>query len=310
MAEIPPLDGLHGHRSLDPVSVRTEIAGRIINQIDRLRRRLAARQGDLRRANQAIDDAAIAKSLVGWPDKDQRGRDTIVVAGCRGTEDGDETLSLDPQRTLQQNIDRIFRRARRYRKAQKKIAELVASDQNRLEGLVAQLNLVQAGTDETVVAGLLEQWTPKEGTKQADSKSRSEKLPVTVRQFLSKGGIRILVGRSATENQLLTFSIANGLDLWLHAYRLTGSHVVIRMSRRKDLDHELLLDAANLALYFSKARRTGEGEVVYTRIKHVRRPKRGRPGEVMISNEKIFRVRIDAKRIDRLLGRADRAHDA
>lgn len=47
-------------------------------------------------------------------------------------------------------------------------------------------------------------------------------------RYVSGTGYEILVGRSNTQNDELTFKTARRTDIWLHAQKIHGSHVIIR----------------------------------------------------------------------------------
>ena len=83
---------------------------------------------------------------------------------------------------------------------------------------------------------------------------------------------------------------------------MTGAHVVVRLEKGKAPDQETLLDAAHLALHFSDARGEPQADVAYTRVKHVRKPKGSAPGAVTYSQEKVLLLRVEPRRIERLLG--------
>ena len=110
----------------------------------------------------------------------------------------------------------------------------------------------------------------------------------------------ILVGRSARDNDALTFRVARGNDLWLHVRGMQGAHVVVPGVGEAP-DARLLGDAALLAVHFSSARGSDGVEVSWTRCKHVRRAKGAAPGSVFISQEKTLRARLDAERLAALL---------
>mgnify|MGYP002148869586 FL=1 len=96
--------------------------------------------------------------------------------------------------------------------------------------------------------------------------------------------------------------IANGNDLWLHVGGgRPGSHVVVRLPKQKTASLETLLDAATLAVHFSKARGEPRLEVVYTLKKHVRKPKGLPAGAVVPSQTKTIVVLHDEARLRRLL---------
>ena len=125
------------------------------------------------------------------------------------------------------------------------------------------------------------------------------------RRFVSAEGYTILVGRDNQQNDRLTMRTANGNDLWLHVGGgRAGSHVVVRLPKQKTASLETLLDAATLAVHFSKARGEQRIDVVYTQRKHVRKPKGLPPGAVVPSQTKNVTVRFDEARLQRLLDSA------
>ena len=48
------------------------------------------------------------------------------------------------------------------------------------------------------------------------------------RRFVSPDGLTVLVGRSAADNDLLTFGLGESRDGWLHVAAESGSHVIVR----------------------------------------------------------------------------------
>jgi predicted ribosome quality control (RQC) complex YloA/Tae2 family protein len=108
------------------------------------------------------------------------------------------------------------------------------------------------------------------------------------------------VGRNSRENEELTFGLARSHDLWLHASGTSGSHVVLRLEKGAEIRKESLLDAATLALQYSDLRKSGQGEVLYTYRKHVRKPRGAKPGLVTVTQDKHLYVKLDQKRLKRL----------
>lgn len=125
------------------------------------------------------------------------------------------------------------------------------------------------------------------------------------RRFVSAEGYPIWVGRNNEQNDRLTLRVANGNDLWLHVGGgRPGSHVIVRLPKEKTASLETLLDAATLAVHFSKARGERRIDVVYTHKKHVRKPKGLPAGAVVPSQTKTITVVLDEERLRRLLDSA------
>src|SRR5205807_3723950 len=100
----------------------------------------------------------------------------------------------------------------------------------------------------------------------------------------------ILVGRAARDNDNLTFKVAKPNDLWLHAADYPGSHVVVRNASRKEIPHRTLIEAAQLAAYFSQANKDPKVTVHYTQRKALSKLKGAAPGLVRLLRVKSITV--------------------
>jgi predicted ribosome quality control (RQC) complex YloA/Tae2 family protein len=118
----------------------------------------------------------------------------------------------------------------------------------------------------------------------------------------ARGEWLVIVGRDARENDDLLRHYVKGRDLWLHARDWAGSYVFIKYRAGKTVPLELLLDAGNLALFYSKGRQNGQGDLFYTEVKYLRRAKNGPKGLVIPTQEKNLHISIDKERLRRLEG--------
>jgi len=147
----------------------------------------------------------------------------------------------------------------------------------------------------------------------------NEKNPVRIEQLLRKdsaprqkikkshpgldytvNGWYILVGRDANENDELLRRHVKGSDMWLHTRDCPGGYVFIKYRAGKTIPLDILLDAGNLAVYFSKARKNGKADLYYTQVKHLRRAKNGPKGLVLPSQERNLSITLDSERLKRL----------
>src|SRR5688572_5935857 len=97
-------------------------------------------------------------------------------------------------------------------------------------------------------------------------------------------GHEVLVGRSARDNDHLTFGVARPRDVWLHAAGYSGSHVVIRVPDDvNDVPRTVIERAAQYAAFHSKARDArGKVEVHVCRAADIRKPRGAPTGTVEI----------------------------
>jgi predicted ribosome quality control (RQC) complex YloA/Tae2 family protein len=210
-------------------------------------------------------------------------------------------ILLDPQLDPQQQVAKRFVKTRKLRRGVSHQQDQYAKalkERNRLVTLLEKLTTIKTYEE-------LSEWqeSSKISLKQSGKKPSHEAVKKPYREFLSASGLKIWVGRSAKDNETLTFQIAKGSDWWLHARDVSGSHVVIRVVKGAEPDPEALEDAIQLALHYSKAK-GGEGEVVITQCKFLKRIK-NRLGAVSISKHRTLFTRSDPERLVRLRKRLE-----
>jgi predicted ribosome quality control (RQC) complex YloA/Tae2 family protein len=104
-------------------------------------------------------------------------------------------------------------------------------------------------------------------------------------------GFEVLIGRSASDNDALTFRVGKPYDHWLHVAGGTpGSHVIIRNPERLPVPKSVIERAASFAAWYSKARTGGNVEVHHCNVSDVRKP-RGAPAG-LVHLERYSRVRV------------------
>ena len=99
-------------------------------------------------------------------------------------------------------------------------------------------------------------------------------------EFKSSLGLTILVGKNNSQNDRLTLKDADKRDLWFHAQKLHGSHVILKTGGAEP-DQRSLTEAAMLAAWFSQGRESGQVPVDYTPVKVVKKPAGAKPGYVV-----------------------------
>ena len=111
------------------------------------------------------------------------------------------------------------------------------------------------------------------------------------RSFGLEGGWEVLVGKHDRGNDRLLRRVAGGEDVWLHAQGVPGSHVIIHHSERgKEVPLRVVEAAAKLAAYYSKGKESSKVSVDYIAVKHLRRIKGGRAGQVTFTGQSTISV--------------------
>ncbi len=103
-------------------------------------------------------------------------------------------------------------------------------------------------------------------------------------------GYRILIGRNAKNNDLLTQRFSYKDDLWMHARDVSGSHVLVKFQAGKPFPKTVIERAAELAAWYSKRRTDSLCPVIVTPKKYVRKPKGLAEGQVVVEKEDVVMV--------------------
>ena len=86
---------------------------------------------------------------------------------------------------------------------------------------------------------------------------------------MTEDGYHIYVGKNNLQNEALTFEFASGNDMWFHAKKRPGSHVIVKRQGREDLPDHIYEIAAGLAAYYSSGQDAPKVEVDYTERKNL-----------------------------------------
>ncbi|MDO4733326.1 MAG: NFACT RNA binding domain-containing protein, partial [Bacillota bacterium] len=119
------------------------------------------------------------------------------------------------------------------------------------------------------------------------SEKRSPALPP--RKILSRDGFTILIGRNNRQNDRLSLNQASEHDIWLHAQKMPGSHVII-VTHGQTVPEETLSEAAAYAAWFSKGRDSNRVPVDYLPAGKLRKPPGSHPGYVIFSGQRTLYV--------------------
>ncbi|BDG60678.1 Rqc2 family fibronectin-binding protein [Caldinitratiruptor microaerophilus] len=213
-------------------------------------------------------------------------------------------IALDPDRTPAENAQAYFRRYQKARSARDAIAAQLERSRAalaHLEELAARLEQASSLPDleaihrELTAAGHQATGRGAAGgpAKAAPPRPNGASGPLVLR---SRDGLEIWVGRSGRQNDELTLRLAAPTDVWLHAQKIPGAHVILRVPPGTEPTERSLEDAAVLAAFFSRARHSANVPVDYTLCRHVRKPPGARPGMVIYERQRTVHVTPDPER--------------
>lgn len=224
----------------------------------------------------------------------KKGMEQIEVVNYYDEHAKTVNISLDPRKSPSANAQAYFSK---YQKAKNAIGivqeqiDKAAVEIQYFERLMQQMESASPKDIEEIRTELAEEGYIKLRQKRG-TKNKAQKL--TVEAYSSSDGTEILVGKNNKQNDYLTNKLAARDEIWLHTKDIPGSHVVIRS---KNPSEETLLEAANLAAYFSKAKDSSSVPVDYTKVRNVKKPNGAKPGFVIYEQQQTVYVTPTADKV-------------
>lgn len=189
-------------------------------------------------------------------------------------------IGLDPDLSPGANMDAMFNRVRKLKKALSVTSRMSEQTQEETETIAADLSrLREKPLDLRTVQEILQRH--KLDVKKQESKKTEAPTHAPWRTYYYQDGsreIRFFIGKSAADNDELCKK-AKSNDIWMHAVGATGSHVIIPAKEVGSSPAADLIRAAGiLALHFSKLRDDMRGEVYLSKRQFIRKQKGMAPG--------------------------------
>jgi len=189
----------------------------------------------------------------------------VKVKGFMGE---DVVIDIDPSKTIQENARDYYRKYKKAKAREEKKNEMIARIEREIERL--------------------EQMREHGEIPEKPERVQTEK---PYREFTTENGYKILVGKNAKGNELITFRIAKPYDLFFHVREAPGSHVILRLKEKGKRPPESdIKRAASIAAWFSKAKHSNLVPVQFTEVRYLRKPKKGKQGKVILTREEVIFV--------------------
>ena len=199
-------------------------------------------------------------------------------------------ISLDPALSPNENLEKLYQRYRKDKKTYQMALEEAEETRKAISDTEEKYNaLIEEGNMQKI---------SRENAKEDRSRIQQDTRP-GIRVNVS--GWDIIIGRSAKENDEILRRDAKGMDIWMHTRDYSGAYVIIKAKRDKTVPLPVLLDAASLAIHYSKAKKNGKADLYYTYVKFLRRAKDGPKGLVIPTQEKNLSAALDEKRVKEIL---------
>jgi hypothetical protein len=293
---------------------RAEIARALDKARQRIERRAEAVRGDLAKIAQADRIASQAQWLVAEAARAPRGAKKLVVTDWSSGEPVPTEIPLDPAKGAREQVEAMFKRAKRLRLGARIAEERRAQAERQLETVAKAARRVEAAASLGAIdeaARDAKRTAPRDvllpgagGPASPEKRNQDGSRRTPFRTFHARSGRVVFVGKGAADNDALTHR-ARPHDLWLHAKDRSGAHVIVPLDKGRTCPGDDLVDAAHLAAHFSDARDEKVVDVQYAPKRHLRKPKGSPPGFVVVEREKVLVLRVDAALLRTLLERED-----
>ena len=190
------------------------------------------------------------------------------------------SIPISPILSPQQNAAKFYKDYARMKNAEKELTRQMELGENELfylKSVLEELNRAQTDGELEEIKRELQEV----GYLRAESgKKRPKQGKVPPMRFESTDGYPIYVGRNNRQNEELTFRLARKDDIWCHASKVHGSHVIISCGGTTPPD-DTITQAAQLAAYYSESTGGQNIAVDVTPVKQVKKILGGKPGMVI-----------------------------
>ena len=211
-----------------------------------------------------------------------------TVIQCEDFYDEDMTvidIPISPILSPQQNAAKFYKDYARMKNAEKELTkqiELGETELHYLKSVLEELNRAQTDAELEEIKRELQDG----GYLRAESgKKKVKAAKLQPMRFESTDGYPIYVGRNNRQNDELTFKLARKDDIWCHASKVHGSHVIISCGGTQPPD-DTITQAAQLAAYYSETTGGQNIPVDVTSVKQVKKIPNGKPGMVIYHSYK------------------------
>ncbi|TXL67625.1 fibronectin/fibrinogen-binding protein [Cerasibacillus terrae] len=287
-----------GRAERERVQQRARDLYRLIkNEKDKNERKLIKHQKTIKKADQRDKYQKLGELLTAHLHLVSKGDTVVTVIDYYDPHQKEMDIPLDSNKTPSENAQFYFNKYQKLKKSKVIITKEIARTKTEiiyLEQLLQQIEVASEQDIEEIREELREEgYLKQRNTNKKKKKKENPKLE----QFIATDGTEILVGKNNKQNEYLTNKVAHRNDIWLHTKDIPGSHVVIRSHEPSE---ETLVEAAQLAAYFSKAQQSSTVPVDYTQIRHVHKPKGAKPGFVTYEQQKTVYVTPSEKMVKQL----------
>ena len=189
-------------------------------------------------------------------------------------------IPISPILSPQQNAAKFYKDYAKLKNAEKELTKQISLGEEELHYLKSVLEELNRADTEAELEEIRRELQDGGYIRPDAGKKRMKQAKVAPMRFESTDGYPIYVGRNNRQNDELTFKLARKDDIWCHASKVHGSHVIISCGGTTPPD-DTITQAAQLAAYYSETTAGQNIAVDVTPVKQVKKLPGAKPGMVI-----------------------------
>ena len=189
-------------------------------------------------------------------------------------------IPISPILSPQQNAAKFYKDYTKLKNAEKELTKQISLGEEELHYLKSVLEELNRAETEAELEEIRQELQQGGYLKADSSRKKMKQAKSKPMVFTSTDGYQIYVGRNNRQNDELTFRAARKDDIWCHASKVHGSHVIISCNGTKPPD-DTVTQACQLAAYYSETSSGQNIPVDCTPVKQVKKLPGAKPGMVI-----------------------------
>lgn len=202
-------------------------------------------------------------------------------------ENKDINIKLDNKVSVSKNIEKFFKKYNKLKNTLSIVTEQKKETQKEIdyiESIIFSLENSKNLQDiSEVYEEVSENFEIKKNFKNKNQIKSKKQNEIKI-EPIDVLGYKVYVGKNNMQNEYLSLKFAGREDLWFHAQKIHGSHVILKTNGQDDIPEEVIYKCACLAKENSKAKNATNVPVDYCQAKFVRRIPNGKSGMVNYTN--------------------------
>ena len=250
------------------------------NLCTRLQRKLAIQEKELAATYDRERLRQLGDILTANIHRIVKGQTAILCEDFYDEEMKEISVPLSPILSPQQNAAKFYKDYTRMKNAEKELTRQIDLGEQELSYLKSVLEELDRAQSDAELEEIRRELQDGGYVKADPGKRKMKQGKLAPLRFVSTDGYPIYVGRNNRQNEELTFRLARKDDIWCHASKVHGSHVIISCGGTVPPD-DTVTQACQLAAHYAETRGGQNLPVDVTTVKQVKKIPNGKPGMVI-----------------------------